>query len=102
MNGYWGYATHLIRFDLAGDNVVSDPGTDTQGQKTKGWRLTQQQDLDRLGVFASDPLLVDLFIYSVRPLLCFLLGSDPVLLVVLGFVGRWDEEVGERVVRGGS
>jgi len=63
--------------------------------------LTQQQNLDRLGVLTSVSLLIDLLVYSVGPLLCLLFSSDPVLFLVLGFIERGSEDVGERIVRGG-
>jgi len=47
-------------------------------------------------------LFVDLLVYSVGPLLCVLLRPEPVLLVMLGFVGGRSEDVSERVVVGGG
>ena len=62
--------------------------------------LTQQQDLDRL-VFASISFPVELFIDSIGPLLRLLLRPQPVLLVVVRFVWRGGEDVGERIIQGG-
>lgn len=72
-----------------------------RSRKQNDDELTQEQNFDRLGILTSVPLLVDLLIYSVRPLLCLLLSLDSALLVAWGLVGRRGENVSERIVCGG-
>ena len=87
-------ATYQIHSDLP------EGGSCRAGGKSGGnGRRTEEQYLDRLGVFfVGDALTVELFVDSVGDPLCFLLCSDAKLSVCRGLVWRRGNGTCERVV----